>query len=202
MIEFLRGTVAAVREQRVVIERDGIGWALAVSRPELCRPGEQVTLFVHLHWNQEQGPALFGFFQEAERALFALMISCPGVGPKLALGALYQLTAEGLATALMQADLKALSSVSGIGMRRAETMLVTLKDKVEKLVTTGAGGAGSFEVGEQARSLSEVSRALEALGYDRAEIRGALDGVRALSKEGASVQILIKKALTYLAKRA
>lgn len=198
MIEFVRGTVVTVNDQQVVLERDGLGWSLMVTRPEACLVGELVTLFAYLHWNQEQGPSLFGFFSAHERTVFTMVLSSPGVGPKLALAALSQLQVEGLVAALVQADVKALSSVSGIGTRKAETMIVALKDKAEKLL---ASGAVVGDVGEKARSLNEVARALEALGYERAEVRGALDYVRQVEGESLQVSFLIKKALTFLAKR-
>lgn len=199
MIDFLEGEIAAVSTQQVTILVNGIGWSLLVTEGDVFKIGERARLLTHLHWHTEQGPSLFGFLREQDRRVFCMIIDCPGVGPKLALAALRQLPAATFVAAIMQGDVKTLSSVSGIGTRKAETLIVSLKNKAADLIESG------FELGVDgagAKNLTQVRHALESLSYDRTEVHSALEYIKSIEGiERESVPVMLKKALSHLAKR-
>lgn len=188
----------ALTTQQVTILVAGIGWSLLVPEGDAFKIGERVRLITHLHWHTEQGPSLFGFLRESDRRVFRMIIDCPGVGPKLALAALRQLSAAAIVAAIMQGDIKTLSSVSGIGTRKAETFIVSLKNKAAELIENG------FELGAEgtgAKNLNQVRHALESLSYDRSEISYALEYIKSLENiERETVPVMLKKALSHLAK--
>lgn len=188
----------ALTTQQVTILVAGIGWSLLVPEGDAFKIGERVRLITHLHWHTEQGPSLFGFLRESDRRVFRMIIDCPGVGPKLALAALRQLSAAAIVAAIMQGDIKTLSSVSGIGTRKAETLIVSLKNKAAELIENG------FELGAEgtgAKNLNQVRHALESLSYDRSEISYALEYIKSLENiERETVPVMLKKALSHLAK--
>lgn len=196
MIAYIKGIVTLTSAQTIILVTQGIGYALHVARPENYTCGNEVEFFVHLHWNQEQGPTLFGFETDFERQLFILCTSVSGIGPKNALALLGHIGAEGVINALSTADTKTLSSVSGIGARKAETMILHLKDKITKLELPKTELVGA------ATLMRDVSDALSALGYGRPEITYALNEIKQLSDlKLLSCDQALRKALSVLAKR-
>jgi holliday junction DNA helicase RuvA len=159
---------------------------------------KETELHVYFHWNQDNGPQLYGFTSESAKAAFMLVISVSGLGPKIGLVLLNTLTPEQLLQALAFGDTKALSSVSGIGPKKAELMIMQLKEKASKLAplaTTGTEGVVFVKV-------KEVSEALVSLNYSRPEISSALDFLKTTASfETASFDELLRKALAFLAKR-
>lgn len=198
MLASLSGTVQSLSAQLVVIDVGGIGFAVAVARETAFALDQKIQLYTHLHWNQEQGPSLFGFATEAERTVFLLLISCSGVGPKLALAVLADLGVSPFLEAVQSGNEGALSSVSGIGEKKAEQIIVHLKHKVAKLMATGA----SFEGAQVDERWHEVAQVLQTLNYSRTEISGAMSYVReACMGKQAPFDQMMRHALSFLSKK-
>ena len=85
MLAYLAGTIKSVQTQLLVVDVGNFGLAVQVPQETMFQVQQKVQLFTHMHWNQEQGPSLFGFISEAERSIFVMVISCAGMGPKIAL---------------------------------------------------------------------------------------------------------------------
>lgn len=199
MIDLLCGYIKVINSNHLTVMVNGVGYAIFVPKISSVFIDQKVTLYVHFHWNQENGPSLYGFESPLEKQIFQLIISCPGIGPKIGLTALSQMLAETFIAAIVSGDVKALSSINGIGSKKAESMLVYLKNKVEKLVLEKP----QIIAGDNpARHFTELSQALTALNYSRAEVSAALEHVRAL-EESKSLLFdgLLRKALVYLSKR-
>ena len=199
MINLLRGSIAEKTDQYLVIDIGTIGFEVQVANTALFKIGDTIDLLIHLHWNQEQGPSLFGFQTEVERQVFKLIISCSGMGPKIALAILNQLGATTFLQAVQTNDEDQLSSVSGIGSKKAEQMIVHLRHKVKKLFTAGISiDETSVQTG---RNWNDVMNALESLNYSRTEINRAM---KHLSEQHPDQSLpfeqLIRKALTFLSK--
>ncbi len=198
MLASLSGTVQSLSTQLVVIDVGGIGFAVVVARETAFTLDQKIQLYTHLHWNQEQGPSLFGFITEAERTVFLLLISCSGVGPKLALAVLADLGVSPFIEAVQSGNEGALSSVSGIGEKKAEQIIVHLKHKVAKLMVTGA----SFEGAKVDERWHEVAQVLQTLNYSRTEISGAMSYVREACKgKQESFDQMMRHALSFLSKK-
>jgi Holliday junction DNA helicase RuvA len=200
MIERLEGIVDGLIDGGVVVRMGSIYLALQVPRAGGVLVGSSVTLYTQLIWNQETGPHLFGFLSPLERTVFNLVTDCSGIGPKLAMALLEQLGPEVIITALYEGNEQILSSVSGIGTKKAEHMIVHLKVKAHKLIKTGQiSNTGSVSY------LHEVDSALQSLNYSRGEIQRAMEHIKqAHSQRGAedtpqpSFDILLRRALAYL----
>jgi Holliday junction DNA helicase RuvA len=197
MIHALHGTITHKAEKLIVCRiGDGMSFALAVADESAFVLNTKTDIYAHVHWNQEQGPALFGFETQQQKELFLLVTSCPGIGPKLALTMLGHLDANQIITALIHNDAKQLSSVPGIGLKKGEQLCFALKSKVEKLLT-----AGSLEISSQSiTQWKELSEALESLKYSRPEIAQALDHLRSSDQINAPFDHLLRKALAFLSK--
>lgn len=199
MFAYLSGTVRSLAQQLVVVDVGGVGYAVAVPRETVFLLDQKVQLYTHLHWNQEQGPSLFGFATEAERAIFLLLIGCSGVGPKLALAVLAELGVASFLEAVQAGNESALSVVPGIGEKKAEQIIVQLKHKVSKLLSSGI--AASFEGSKVDERWHEVAQVLQTLNYSRQEISAALNYVREqCSGKQEPFEQMMRHALSFLSK--
>jgi Holliday junction DNA helicase RuvA len=203
VIEYVKGQVKVVKDQAIILEIGGVALALAVPMSSLFLVEESVQVWTHVHWNQENGPSLFGFKTEFERQIFLLVTSCSGIGPKIALSILAELGPNNFINAINSGDDKALSKVNGIGPKKAEQIVVQLKHKVAKLVTTGAFVADS-QGSAHLQQWHNVSEVLSSLHYTRTEIAAAMKYVSENNQNGenSSFDLLVRQALSFLAKRA
>src|SRR5579885_3374603 len=137
MLNYINGTIKSIDEKQVVMDLGPIALSVQVPSERAFSLGQQMILHTYLHWNQEQGPTLFGFASELERTVFLLVISCSGIGPKIALAVLDQLGPKLFLDAVQTGNEAALSNVSGIGQKKAEQIIVQLRHKVAKLLKSG-----------------------------------------------------------------
>jgi Holliday junction DNA helicase RuvA len=193
MIGTICGTIKTVENQKIVIEIGPIGLECMVPTSLSFQPGSIVSLYTYLHWNQEQGPTLFGFSTPLEKTAFLLAISCSGIGPKVGLAILADLGAHSFLQAVQTHDEQLLSQVNGIGEKKAEQIIVQLKHKVANLTF-------ATETQENV-SWQTVAQALEALAYSKAEIARAMYHLKNNSNvQNATFDQLIRQALSFLAK--
>ena len=196
MISLLTGVLVTKDADRVVVRTSGgVGYECLVptrSLEELPPAGSTVELHTHLAV-REDALTLFAFVSSDDRRVFQRLITVSGVGPKLAVAMLSQLPAERIVRAIREHDIAALSSVSGVGKKTAERVVLELKDKTDDLKAEPGRGVGE--------SGSEMAiKALMRLGYSTAE---ADDAVRhALASNGKrDTAELVKAALAVLAGR-
>ena len=196
MIAYLFGQIRDIRSGHITLVVNGIGFDLQIPQSYQFQIGSQVAFEVYTHSNQEQGAQLFGFNTVDERHIFTLVISCSGVGPKIGLAVLSSLTPALFISAVMTGDIKTLSSIDGIGRKKAESMIMQLKDKVAKFALSG-----TEQVSHSAQSVKQVSDVLDSLGYTRQEVTGALERLRGDGMLDVSFDEMLRKSLGYLAKR-
>lgn len=198
MINFLKGTILECKDHILTIDVHGVGFQVTIPENTPVIKGEQTALYIYLQWHQEQGPILFGFQNELEKAIFLLIISCSGIGPKIALSILSSMKPTSFLKAIQTDDQKALSSISGIGAKKAEQMIVQLRHKATKLLESGIASEDNDNF-EHWKNISEV---LTSLHYSRSEITNALGHIQENSPENVSFDLLLRKALSFLSKRA
>ena len=141
---------------------------------------------------REDGWALFGFGAAEERGVFQRLLGASGVGPRLALSLLSALGSDRVVRAIKEGDLAALCTVSGVGKKKAERMVLELRDRMGDLAVTG-GPTRTDTVGDQAM------KALVSLGYGQMEADGAVRSV--LTANGTTdTGEIIRGALELLAR--
>jgi Holliday junction DNA helicase RuvA len=179
LIGRLVGTVVAQADSTWTVDVAGVGYEVQVPRGTSVRSGSnpsesaRITLYVHTHV-REDTLDLFGFASELERSVFRLLIGVPNVGPKTALGILSALPPPDLASAVADQDLGRLTSVSGIGKKTAERLILELKEKlprVAELRTPASTERRGDDAGRLLGALTnmgfrppEAERAVAALG--------------------------------------
>jgi Holliday junction DNA helicase RuvA len=194
VIAAVRGTVVSKSGDRVTIATaGGVSYELAVPLgvlERLPREGQSVELVTVLVV-REDGWALYGFDDAAERAVFQRLLTATGVGPRLALAMISALGGGArVASVIRNHDLATLCTVPGVGKKTAERVVVELKDKLADLARPEAAGA-KLPAAEQA------VQALVGLGYPMAEADRAVR--TALSHDGAGApEELIRRSLQLL----
>lgn len=198
MITHLKGIVEEKTPTRLVLDVNGVGYELLISLQAYDRlpaVGASCMVLTVLHV-REDAQQLFGFLAAEEREMFRLLTSVSGIGPKLALGALSGLSLRELRLALAEGDVKRLSSISGVGRKTAERMVVELRDKIGTADMLEAV-AGAGEDREQQTRLRDAMLALISLGYKedaaRKMVKEALNGEPPARPFG--VEEIIKRAL-------
>jgi holliday junction DNA helicase RuvA len=189
MIAMLRGRAIERGEGRIVLDVGGVGYLLAAtsSAIRLAIPdGEEVTLVTHLHV-REDAMTLFGFANAAERALFELLLGVSGVGPKAALAIVSGYAPDQIRRAIATADHALFTSISGIGMKTAERVVIDLKDKVGAL-PSAPDTAREPVIADDHTAARE---ALVGLGLSVAEAEAALRGIDAELPVGERVRMAL-----------
>lgn len=176
-----------------VLEANGVGYQISISLntfEKLPEAGNQAKLLTYLHV-KEDILQLFGFATDKERKVFRILISVSGVGPKLALTVLSHMAPEDLEQAVANQDMTMLTSISGIGKKTAERLLVELKGKVAEAVVEGLPTIRGQGTGNS----DPVIEALMTLGLNFAEAKNALDRAKAKLGDKVPVEQLIREAL-------
>ena len=140
MIARLAGTLAEKAPDRVVVDVQGVGYAVFVSLQTftaLPAAGATVRLLVHTEV-REDAIDLFGFADEAERSLFQLLRKVKGLGPRTSLAVLSGMPAAQLAAVIAAGDVARLQTIPGVGKKLAERMVVECRGAAALL----AGGHG------------------------------------------------------------
>lgn len=200
MINFMRGAIRDYSSQGITVEVNGLGWLVQAPQKHVFEVGKEVELYIYMHWNQENGPQLFGFRTMVERQVFMLVLACSGLGPKIGCALLTHLSPYTIVSSLAYGDTKTLSSVSGIGQKKAEAMVLQLREKAEKMLKEENFGSEQRE--NQSNHLVNASQALGALGYSRIEVVQALEYVKKQSEASSdqSFDYIMRRALGYLSK--
>ena len=203
MIARLEGTLVEKHPTRVVLDVGGVGYEIFIPVTtfyELPEVGKTVALRIHTHV-REDALQLFGFRSARERAIFELLIRTNGVGPKLAQSILSGIEAERLVEAIRGGQVAVLKSVPGLGVKKAERLIMELRDRVDQLDAEEGAPAGvpvalppGDERGEEAIS------ALVNLGYPRNQAESAVEKARGNAGDEAPLESLIREALRGLSR--
>lgn len=185
MISYLKGQVQFLQKDGVVVVIDNLGYEVFLPAPALERLkiGQEVELHTH-EYIRDDSRELFGFLTRDEHALFDDLMKVSGVGPRMGLHVL-SLGAERVRKAINGGDAGLLSTVSGVGKKTAQKIVLELKGVL----------AESSDISSQ--SSEEVVDALRRLGYSQREAREALQSVG----EAESTEDKIKATLKILGKR-
>jgi holliday junction DNA helicase RuvA len=189
VIGSLRGTLVSKRPPWLMLDVGGVGYEIEAPMSTFYRlpeAGRELMLVTHLVV-REDAHALYGFFTEAERALFRNLIKISGVGPRIALGVLSGMSVEGFYQCIRDKSVASLVKVPGVGQKTAELLMLKMKDRLpEASEPHGAAlPAGSTAEGE-------ASGALVALGYRPGEVVKML---KDLDSAQLSTEEMIREAL-------
>jgi holliday junction DNA helicase RuvA len=205
MIDFLRGKVAHLESEYVVLDVHDVGYRVFTPNPYgLARSEEPILLYIH-HSVREDAITLFGFSTRDEQALFRKLLEVSGIGPKVALGVLAGGKPEAVVAAIQQENVTFLMKLPGIGKKTAQRMILDLKDKLGGMDSRWAAAAAMTDLGHlgtqveiDGSSWAAAREALVGLGYRDAELDKAWLSMKDKVTGEESPDVLIKKALQQL----
>jgi Holliday junction DNA helicase RuvA len=177
----------------------GVGYELFVplrTAGQLAQPPNEVTLHVHTHV-REDALTLYGFATLDDRRAFRAMLAVSGVGPKLGLAILGELSAADLAAVIARGDKKRFAGISGVGKKTAERLVLELEGKLGAIARAAAdlpASAGAPQNGQAGELLS----ALMGLGFSRGEAEQAVAKI-VIPSEARPLEVLLRQALSTLA---
>lgn len=201
MISFIKGQLDTVNTNSVVIDCGGVGYEISIgvsTFAKLPAVGEQMKIHTYMQV-RDDGIGLYGFMSKEELHMFNMLISVSGIGPKVAVNMLGSTSPHEITVAIISGDIKAISTLPGIGKKIAGRLILELKDKIK----TEAYMPYDFDTVESADTAAgegpknEAVAALTALGYSRSE---ALKAVVSIYEDSMDTQHIIKLALKSFSK--
>lgn len=183
MIYSLKGTVCAVKKDRIAIDLGQIAYEVLVARSSDFKLGEESKVYIHEVITQDDH-YLVGFLEEMEKEAFLSLIEVKGIGPKTALSALGATTPSELFASIEANNTAFLKKLPGIGPKAAAQIILDLKGKLVK--TDEKGHPEAYE---------EVASALKGLGFKKTEIDRALASIHEPNLPNSELLRLALKSL-------
>jgi len=194
LLEYIKGKIIHLGDEYVIIENNGIGYRIMTSMNTISNINPEATdilLYTHIIM-REDGIFLYGFDSADEIDTFKLLITVSKVGPKLACAILSCLNTSRLKMAIVSNDIALLCKCSGVGKKTAERIILELKDKIDE----NSINYGDIKLNNLNSVLEEVTDACVSLGYNKYEIRNALEQI---DLENLEIEEIIKLVLRKLA---
>ncbi len=191
MYEYIEGKITVKKVDYVAIDINGAAYKIFISLKTYESIQNSVEkLYIHTYV-REDILKLYGFYSEEERTVFEIVLNATGVGPKLAVAILSTYTTEEIKEIIVNEDVKMLSKVPGIGVKKGQKLILDIKDKMNLLNVTGSEKkTSSASMLEQ-----DILLAMESLGY------GVKDLEKLVSKEEMNSYTTIEEAIKDILKK-
>ena len=196
MLEYIKGTIERIGVGDFAIETGGVGFHIEAGTRVTDKLKLHETRKVYTHMNvREDDISLFGFLTQDDVDVFRMLIGVSGIGPKVALSILSELSTDDLRMAVLSEDHKTIAKANGVGTKTAQRVIMELKDKfklddvIDSLDREGDQGSGEMSKDV----VSETALALTSLGYTNTEALKAIKKVE--GAEGMTPEQLLKAAL-------
>lgn len=198
MLYSVRGKLLLVSQGFAVIECGGVGYKCLTtlnSQRKLPKIGSEAMLYTILNV-RENAVELFGFATMEELNCYKMLTDISGVGPKVGLAILSELTAEQVAMAVAGSDSKTLTRAAGVGNKLAQRIILELKDKIKGFGEVSAETNGK-ELVYEGGNITKAVAALAVLGYSSADVTPILSKM----DSALSVEQLIAMTLKEFGRR-
>lgn len=203
MYHYLKGILVKREADRIIVENNGIGYEIftSINSIEDYEENSEVKVYTRLIVKDED-IILIGFASILELEVFELLKTVSGVGIKSSLGILNVLGMNHVIAAVVDEDFALLTSVSGIGKKTAQRIVIELKDKFSKKYGERLFDNDAVEGSQPSTSISkskqkDVRDALTSLGYSPSEVNHV---IKMLDTNAYDLETLIKEALKLLMK--
>lgn len=202
MYAYIKGILAEITEDAIIVENQGIGYEIAVPGQVfdyLPSVGEEVKIYTY-HYVREDAILLYGFLTKEDVQIFKMLIGVSGIGPKGALAILSVLSTDDLRFAILGDDAKAIAKAPGVGAKTAQRVIIELKDKLsleDAFEQKLANQAQKAELNPAVGVKNEAILALTSLGYSQSEALKVLQGIEISPDD--QVEDVLKMALKQMA---
>jgi holliday junction DNA helicase RuvA len=181
MIGYLEGIVKYATQGKIILFANGIGFTVRLPANLNYLVNQKTELFIHTHIREDE-LALYGFQTPSDLDIFELLLTVSGVGPKIALAMLSSSSAENIKNAISESNLAFFSSISGVGKKTAQKIILDLKSKISK----GDVNMNNLE------GNSELVDSLISLGFQKNEISSIYSQIDSSLPLGAQVKSALK----------
>lgn len=206
MISYIKGELTEIFNDMIVVESNGIGYNINVPVSvieQISSIGNKVKIYTYLNVKEDEC-SLFGFLTRDDLNMFKMLISVNGIGPKVAVGALSNISSDDLRFAVLSDDVAAIKALPGIGPKTAQKLIIELKDKLKldevfeaALARNTHGSAAQTGSSNVVMIRNDAVEALVSLGYSG---KDALNAVKAVEDiENKDSETVLKEALKNLA---
>lgn len=202
MYAYIKGILAEITEDAIIVENQGIGYEIAVPGQVfdyLPSVGEEVKIYTY-HYVREDAILLYGFLTKEDVRIFKMLIGVSGIGPKGALAILSVLSTDDLRFAILGDNAKAIAKAPGVGAKTAQRVIIELKDKLsleDAFEQKLANQAQKAELNPAVGVKNEAILALTSLGYSQSEALKVLQGIEISPDD--QVEDVLKMALKQMA---
>lgn len=202
MYAYIKGILAEITEDAIIVENQGIGYEIAVPGQVfdyLPSVGEEVKIYTY-HYVREDAILLYGFLTKEDVRIFKMLIGVSGIGPKGALAILSVLSTDDLRFAILGDDAKAIAKAPGVGAKTAQRVIIELKDKLsleDAFEQKLANQAQKAELNPAVGVKNEAILALTSLGYSQSEALKVLQDIEISPDD--QVEDVLKMALKQMA---
>ena len=202
MYAYIKGILAEITEDAIIVENQGIGYEIAVPGQVfdyLPSVGEEVKIYTY-HYVREDAILLYGFLTKEDVRIFKMLIGVSGIGPKGALAILSVLSTDDLRFAILGDDAKAIAKAPGVGAKTAQRVIIELKEKLsleDAFEQKLANQAQKAELNPAVGVKNEAILALTSLGYSQSEALKVLQGIEISPDD--QVEDVLKMALKQMA---
>ena len=203
MISYIKGELAEILPDVIVVEANGIGYNIYVPGSvlgELPSVGSEVKIYTYMNVKEDEC-SLFGFLTRDDLSMFKMLICVNGIGPKAALGALSNITADDLRFAVLADDVAAIKALPGIGPKTAQKIIIELKDKLKLDEVFESALSKNKKADNNSNVMmvrNDAVEALVSLGYSSKDALVAVKEVEDI--ENKDSETVLKEALKKLAK--
>lgn len=196
MIYSVRGNLILMDAGYAVVECGGVGYRVqtSITTQKQLKLNTETMLYTYMNV-REDAMELFGFATKSELSTFKMLIGISGVGPKVALAILSELSSEQIAMCVSSGDSKTLTRASGVGPKLAQRIVLELKDKIKGSVDTAGFEPSKGSVITDTGNVPKAVAALAVLGYSAADVTPILSKL----DPSMSVEAMIAATLKQMA---
>ena len=196
MIYSVRGNLILMDAGFAVIECGGVGYRVqtSITTQKQLKLNTETMLYTYMNV-REDAMELYGFASKGELSTFKMLIGITGVGPKVALAILSDLTSEQIAMCVSSGDSKTLTRANGVGPKLAQRIVLELKDKIKGVVDTAGFDVSKGSVITDTGNVPKAVAALAVLGYSAADVTPILSKL----DPSMSVEAMIAATLKQMA---
>ena len=171
MIYSVRGNLILMDAGFAVVECGGVGYRVqtSINTQKQLKLNSEVMLYTYMNV-REDAMELFGFATKGELSTFKMLIGITGVGPKVALAILSDLSPEQIAMCVSSGDSKTLTRANGVGPKLAQRIVLELKDKIKGVAQTDGFEISRGTVIADTGNVPKAVAALAVLGYSAADV--------------------------------
>ncbi len=194
MIGYIKGKLLHESNGEIILENNGVGFSITPSaeayKDILQNGGGAVFTYMAV---REDDISLYGFKSIEEKNMFLKLITVSGIGPKMGMTVLSNMSLTDLAVKIATSDVKGLSQVKGLGKKKAEMIIVELREKMGEELKEVKAEKTEQTINLKDKDLADAMLALTGLGFAKQECVSVLTKAKAQNIEG--VQALIAFSL-------